>query len=123
MVYGVAAFVPVEVRPDGGGGDGLVVGQEAVDDGPRVRRVLRGEGDFDTVAGGEDDGFGDAVARSQIGQGGGQRLLAEGQALPHLDRRCLVAHSCGQQLHCLNNIMAALRPRHPAVTRRHTMAR
>ena len=85
-----------------GGADGFVIGQEAVDDGLRVRRVLGGEGDFDAVAGGEDDGFGDAGARFQVGQRGGQRLFAEGQAFAHLDGRCLVAHSCDQQLHCFS---------------------
>ena len=144
MVDGVAAFVPVEVRPDGGGADGFVVGQEAVDDGLRVRRVLGGQGDFDAVAGGEDHGFADALARFQVGQRGGQRLLAEGQAFAHLDGRCLVAHACDQQLHCFSRrlpsracaaqvtaekpttvsvMMAALRPRQPAVIRRQTMAR
>ena len=86
----------------------------------------------------------DALARFQIGQSGGQSLLAEGQTFAHLDGCCLVAHTCDQQLHCFSRrfprracaahvtaekpttvkvMMAALRPRHPAVTRRQTMAR
>ena len=90
--------------------------------------------DLDAVAGGEDHGLGDAFARLQVGQRRGQRLLAEGEALAHLDGRGLVAHACDQQLHCLSRrlpsracaaqvtaekpttvtvMMAALRPRHP----------
>jgi len=143
MVYGVAAFVPVKVRPDAGRAHGFMVREEGVHDGLRVGGVLGGQGDFHAVAGGEDDGFADAHARFQIGQGGGQSLLAECQAFPHLDGRRLVAHSCDQQFHfsrrlpsrawaahvtaenptTVSVMIAALRPRHPAVTRRHTMAR
>ena len=121
-----------------------MIGQEAIDDGLRVGRVLGGEGDLDAIAGGENDGFADAQARFQVGQRGGQRVLAEGQAFAHFDGRRLVAHSCDQQLHCFSRrlprracaaqvsagkpdhgevMIAALRPRHPAVTRRNTMAR
>ena len=124
--------------------DGLVIGEETIDDGSRVDLVLGGEGDLDAIAGGEDDGFADAQARFQVGQRGGQGVLAEGQAFPHFDGRRFVAHSCDQQLHCFSRrlprracaahvntenpttvrvMIAALRPRHPAVTRRHTMAR
>ena len=85
------------------GADGLVIGEEGVDDGLRVGCVVGGDGDFHAVAGGEDHGFGDALARLQIGQRGGQRLLAEGQALAHLDGCGLVTHAGDQQLHGLNS--------------------
>ena len=75
--------------------------RKAIDDGLRVGGVVGGDRDLDAVAGGEDHGFGDALARPEVGQRGGQRLLAEGQALPHFDGRRLVAHACDQQLHCL----------------------
>ena len=144
VVYGVAAFVAVEVGADGGGGDGFVVGEEGIDDAAGVGGIFGGEGDFDAIAGGEDDGFVDAVAGTQVGERGGERVLAEGETLAHLDGCCLVTHACNQQLHCLRRrfprracaaqvraekpttvrvMMAALRPRHPAVTRRQTMAR
>ncbi len=99
VMDGVAALVAVEMRPDGMRADGLVIGEEGIDDGLRVGAVLGGDGDLHAVAGGEDQGFGDALARLQIGQRGGQRFLAEGQAFAHLDGRGLVAHAGDQQLH------------------------
>ena len=126
------------------GADGLVIGEKRIDDGLRVGRIVGGDGDLDAVAGGEDDGFGDALAGFQIGQRGGQCVLGESQAFAHLDGRGLVADACDQQFHgfssrlpkraCATQViaenpttvtvmMAALRPRHPAVMRRNTMAR
>ncbi len=141
----VAAFVAIEVRPDAGRADRFVIAPGSCRRWlARIHRVLGGQGDFHAIAGGENHGFGDALARLQIGQRRGQRFLAEGQAFAHLDRRRLVAHACDQQLHGFSNrlpsracaaqvsaenpttvmvMMAALRPRQPAVTRRHTSAR
>ncbi len=76
----------------------------------------------------------------RFGQRGRQRLFAEGQAFAHLDGCGLVTHAGDQQLHFSNMLpsracaaqvsaekpstvtvmMAALRPRHPAVVRRNT---
>ena len=144
VMDGVAALMAVEMRPDGMRADGLVIGEEGIDDGARVGAVLGGDGDLDAVAGGEDQGFGDALARFQIGQRGGERFLAEGETFAHLYGRRLVAHAGDQELHCFSSkapsracaaqvraekptsatvMMAAFRPRHPAATRRHTSAR
>ena len=141
---GVAALVAVEVRPDGMRADGLVIGEEGIDDGPRVGAVLGGDGDLDAVAGGEDQGFGDALAPLQIGQRGGERFFAERQPFAHLDGRRLVAHAGDEELHGFSSkapsracaaqvraekptsatvMMAAFRPRHPAATRRNTSTR
>jgi len=49
------------------------------------RRCPRGDGDLHAVAGGEDQASGDAFARFQIGQRGGERFLAEGETFAHLD--------------------------------------
>src|SRR5689334_9305094 len=127
------------MRLDEGSADRFVVCEEAIDYGPRVRGVFRGDRDLDAVAGGEDHRFGHAVARLQIVQSRAEGLFAECQALPDLDRRRLVADAGDQELHwrtsnpprraCATHvraenpstatvISAALRPRHPAVVRR-----
>ena len=136
-------LVPVKMGVDGAGWNGFVIGQEGIDDGLRVRMVVGGQGDFDAVASGKDDGFGDALARFQVGQCGRQCFRPEGQALAHLNGCCFVTHAGDVQLHDLNKrlpsrawaaqviaakpttvtiMMAAFRPRHPATVRRKTRA-
>jgi len=143
MMDGVAAFVPVEMRADALRADALLIGEEGIDDGLRVGPVVGGEGDFDAIAGGEDDGFSDSLAGLQIGQSGRQCFRPEGQALAHLNGRRFVTHAGDVQLHDLNKrsprrawaaqvsaakpttvivMIAALRPRHPATVRRKTRA-
>jgi hypothetical protein len=144
MVDGVLAFVPVKVRLDRGGRHHARFPQKFVHQRLRVHRIVGGDGDLDAVAGGQDASFRDARARFQRVQGFGQGRLREGQTFPHLDGRGLMADACDQQFHgfssqlpsraCATQVtadsptttitmMAALRPRHPAVTRRNTMAR
>ena len=113
VMDGVAAFVPVEVRLDGVGTDGLVIGQEGIDDGLRVGAVVGGDRDLHAVAGGEDHGFADALARFQVGQRRRQGVFAEGQAFAHLDGCGLVAHAGDQQLHGLKQDRAQPRMRGP----------
>ncbi len=141
---GVAAFVPVEVRGDLGDIDGLVIGQKAVHHALRIDAVVGGERDLHPVAGGEDHGLGHTVARLEIGQRLGQRVFPESETLANLDGRGFVAHSGDQQLHCFKSIapsrawaaqvsaerqttvtvmIAAFRPRHPAVVCRKMRAR
>ena len=56
----LAAFVAIEVRTDRIGRDGLVIAKKAIDDDLGIGGVVGGEGDLDTIAGGEDHGFADA---------------------------------------------------------------
>ena len=144
VVDGVLSLVPVKVRLDRAGRHHPRFPQEFVHQRLRVHRIFRRDGNLHAVACGQDAGFRDARARLQGLQGFRQRRLGKSQAFPHLDGRGLVADPCDQQFHgfssqlpsraCATQVtadsptttitmMAAFRPRHPAVMRRNTMAR
>ena len=143
VVNGFLAFAAIEVRFQFHGVHAFALGEKSVDDGLGVGAIVGGDYDLHAIAGGENHGFGDACVRPQIGQRGGQGLFTERKPLTHRNGRRLVAHAGDQQLHCFKKMaprracaaqvnaekpstvtvmMAALRPRHPAVVRRKTRA-
>src|SRR6185437_10439981 len=121
---------------------GPAIGEETIDDGARIAGIIGGYRDLHAIACGENHGFGYALAGSQVGQSGRKRIFPERESLPHLNGCGFVTHAGDQELHCFNMaprcacagqtsaespstasvIMAALRPRHPAVVRRNTSA-
>src|SRR5215469_3018485 len=123
--------------------DRFVVSEKGIYRHLRIPAICRGNRNLHAIARGENDGFADALARFQILQSGRQIIRAKGQAFPHVDRRSLMAHACQQQFHRPSSIapkrawaaqvmmekpttatvmMAALRPRQPAVVRRNIIA-
>src|SRR5581483_10603359 len=144
MMDGLAPLVAVQVRTNVGRADRLLICQKRIHRGQWIRVVFGGDGDFHPVARRQDNGFGDARPRPQVLQRCRQRGFRKGQRLPHFDRRSLVADSCQKQFHCRSSIiprrewatqvtaekpstatvmMAAFRPRQPAVVLRNTSTR
>ncbi len=135
-----APFVAVKVRLNALGVDSLLLCQERIHNRLRIRTVIGGHGDLHPVAGGKNHRFADAFAGLQILQRGRQRLFAKGKAFSHRNGCRLVTHAGDQQLHFINMLpsracaaqvsaekpstatvmMAALRPRHPALVRKKT---
>ncbi len=79
---GLALAELVEVRADGGGGDGEVLVEEAEEVGGGF--VLEGE-EFDAVAGGEDEALADAGLVEKGTGGIGEASGGDGEALADLD--------------------------------------
>jgi len=75
------------------------LGQEFADQRAEVDAFLAGGDDLDAIAGRQDQRFGDSLPRFQLGDRFGQRGFWERNPLPYLDRRCLVADACDEQLH------------------------
>ena len=81
MADGLALAVLVQMRPDGGGGDGEVLVQEAEEVGGFF---LDGQ-EFNAVAGGEDETFADSGNGRERADGVGEALSGDGEALANLD--------------------------------------
>ena len=131
----------VKMRGDLTERDAPALAQKAVHRG--LVPVLRGDGDLDAVAGGENHALGDAVAAHQAAQGRRERVGIERQLLPHFHGRRFVIDPGDQESHrlkrlfspvCAAQVMAeqptspstmkaALRPLQPAVTRKNTITR
>ena len=100
MADGLALAELVEVRLEGGGGDGEVLVQEAQE----VWRiavagvVLDGE-ELDAVAGGEDEGFSDAGLMGEGACGVGEAGGGDGETLADFDRRGGVVDADEDQCH------------------------
>jgi hypothetical protein len=61
--------------------------------------VVRGHIQFDTVAGGQDDAFENESGGSELGQGGRDLVIGEGEALAQLDGRGAVAEAGDEDGH------------------------
>src|SRR5262249_17958164 len=138
------ALVAIEMWPYTGPGATLPPFEKTVDNSLRVGAILGRERNLHTIARREDNCFHNTLAGLQILQRLRQRLRTESQLLAYFDRGRLVTHAGDEQLHGLKRIepslacaaqviaenpstatvrIAALRPRQPAVVRRHTSAR
>ena len=62
-------------------------------------RSVGGDGNFHTIAGGEDHAFNHAGTRAKVIERFGKRLLLKSQAFAHLDGRGVVAQACEEKLH------------------------
>ena len=100
MADGLALAELVEVRFEGGGGDGEVLVQEAEEVGGIAVAgvVLNGE-ELDAVAGGEDEGFADSRLMGEGACGVGEAGQGDGEALAHLDGRGGVVDAEQDQCH------------------------
>ena len=88
MADGLALAELVEVRLEGGGGDGEVLVQEAKEVGGIALggAVLHCD-ELDAVAGGEDEGFADSRLLGKGARGVGEAVGGNGEALADLDGR------------------------------------
>ncbi len=88
MAYGLALAELVEMRLEGGGGDGEVLVQEAEEVwGIAVAGVVLNGDELDAVAGGEDESFADSWLMGEGARGVGEAGQGNGETLAHLDGR------------------------------------
>ena len=88
MADGLALAELVEVRFEGGSGDGEVLVQEAEKvGGIAVAGVVLNGDELDAVAGGEDEGFADSGLMGECARGVGEAGQGDGEALADLDGR------------------------------------
>ena len=144
VMDGVLAFVPVKIRLDRIRRDQARLLQKLVHQRLRVGRIVGGDGDLHAVAGGEDACFGDALrgtcsscrASGKAGSGKARHsristgavlwltpVTSSFMASAQMSQPRVRRPGDGRQPTTTITMMAALRPRHPAVTRRKTMAR
>ena len=143
MMNRLAAFVMVKARAQRRNRGLAGIGQEVADQALQVHAIFARNHHLHAIAGGKNQRFRHAFPGFQLRQRRGQGGVGKSQALPDLHRGRFVADACDQQLHCVKvsrrplcaaqvmaeqpraaiAMMAAFLPRHPAVTRRNTMAR
>jgi hypothetical protein len=99
MADGVTVFEVVEMAIEIETVAGFGVLEEAGDAVVGVLFFVSGDDDFDTVAGGEDEGFVNAGGAAEMFQGVGEGGGVEGKALAHLDGRGPVIQACDVELH------------------------
>jgi hypothetical protein len=102
MADGVAVFEMVEmaVKIEAVAGFGLL--EEAGDLGVGVLFIVGGDDDLDAVAGGEDEGFLDAVGVAEAVEGLGERGGVEGEAFADFDGSGAVIEAGDVELHLAN---------------------
>src|SRR3954451_19825501 len=103
MTNGVAVLEPVEMRIDAGAQRRAVDSQKLADDTRAIFMFRDGGCDLDAVAGREHNGLCRAALLKHA-QGLRNGFFGDGELLPELYRRSLMADSGDEELHCTRRL-------------------